>query len=352
MIAFLADVHIGTKLQKIDYLKSLDMFLDIIKKHPEDCHAIFVVGDLFDHILSIDESRFASMFLVNLVCNNCGRNGKTHVPVHFIHGTYSHDYEQYEIYLPILEKIDNVEIFYTKNICSGKLSNGMSVLYLPQLYGDVDYTEAFSNKYDIIVGHGGISSITKCPYKSSHDEMMLSVEQLGCISKICVFGHYHEFTDFGNNVFYAGSMLRSRYGEDVAKQFVVCNDNFEIETYINPYAIEYKTMKINNPDELRDIISTDIKTPHRFIINTTNDDLQTYHAIMSMNKNNHNLKYRITTIKDDNVVENTVETDNPSTALNVNIGPIPSLISYISERYELDTSKEIHEYEEKINRNN
>ena len=352
LTAYLADIHLGTKLSQIDYLKSLDMFLDMIKKHTEPCHCIFVLGDLFDHRLSIDESKFASLFLLNLVCNNCGRNGKTHVPVHFIHGTYTHDYEQYEIYLNILSKIDNVEVFYTKTACSGKLSNGMSVLYLPQEYGEIDYTKAFDNTYDIIVGHGPMSSTIKQPCRSTQYEIMHSAEQLGSISKLCVFGHYHEYTEFGSNVFYAGSMLRWKYNEDTPKQFFLCDDNFNVTTTLNPYALEYKTIEIKEPEELRDIISRGITTPHRFIIKTNNENVETYHAIMNTNKKNPNIKYKISSEENDDntLTTQTIEMPTESNSDTLVLGPIPSLISYISEKYNIDTSKEIHEYDEKISK--
>lgn len=351
MYAFLADIHLGTKLSQMDYLKSLDKFLGILKEHKEECHCIFVCGDLFDHRLSIEEARFASIFLLNLVCNNCGRNGRTNVPVHFIHGTYTHDYEQYEIYMPILSKLDNVEVFYTKETCIGKLHNGSRVLYLPQIYGDFDYGPYMNEKYDIIVGHGPLSSLTKNPCKSTGYEIMHSAESLGNISKICVFGHYHGYTDFGKNVFYAGPLLRWRYGEDEPRKFFICNDNFDVELFDNPFAIEYKTIEIDNPETLRDIISEGITTPHRFIIKTTNEDLQTYHAIMSTNKKNQNLRFNIISerkVDDNNETNDVVNTDNDESLKS--IGPIPSLISYISDKYNVDTSKEIQEYEDKINR--
>ena len=103
MIAFIADIHLGTKLPQMDYLKSLDKFLSLIKEHEEPCHAIIVLGDLFDHRLSIDEAKFASLFMLNLVCNNCGRNVLMNVRVKFIHGSFTHDYDQYEIVLSILD---------------------------------------------------------------------------------------------------------------------------------------------------------------------------------------------------------------------------------------------------------
>lgn len=354
MYAFLADIHLGTKLSQIDYLKSLDKFLDIIKKHKEECHCIFVCGDLFDHKLSIDEARFASLFLLNLVCNNCGRNGRTHVPVHFVHGTYTHDYEQYEIYIPMLSKIDNVEIFYTKETCIGKLHNGKRVLYLPQIYGDFDYEpylDIDKEHYDIIVGHGPLSSKTKEPCKSTQYEIMHSSDKLGSISNICVFGHYHGYTDFGNNVYYAGPLLRWRYGEDEPRKFFICNDNFEVELFDNPFALEYKTIEIDNPEELREIISNNITTPHRFVIKTNNDDLKTYHAIMNTNKKNPNLKYQIISEEKNNVTDDNIKPLEVVSSDNTNsLGPIESLISYISDKYDIDTSKEIHEYDEKISK--
>lgn len=348
--AFLADTHIGTKLPSIDYLKSLDRFLEIIKTHKEECHCIFVCGDLFEHRLTVEEARFASLFLVNLVCNFCGRNGRTHVPVHFVHGTYSHDYEQYGIYLPMLEKIDNTEVFYTKETCSGTLKNGVSVLYLPQIYNDFDYTHFFNKKYDIIVGHGPISSTTKNPCKSTHDEVIHSTEQLGSISNICVFGHYHGYTDFGDNVYYAGPWLRWRYNEDEPRKFFICTDDFKVETFDNLFALEYKTITIENPEQLRDVISRGIETPHRFIITPNNDNIETYHAIMNTNKKNTNIKFKIVPEEKPTESIDVVKLDVDETVSTVSLGPIPSLISYISEKYNIDTTDEINMYNEKINK--
>lgn len=352
MLAFIGDIHLGTKLPQVDYLKSLDKFLGLIKQHKEKCHAIFVCGDVFDKRLSIEDTRFAGIFLLNLVCNNCGRDGKTHVPVKFIHGTFSHDYEQYKIFIPMLEKIDNVDIFYTQETCIGELTNGARVLYLPQLYRNFDYTEYFKQKYDVIVGHGPLSSHVKNPCPSANYEIAHSAEQLGDISKICVFGHYHNYTEFGDNVYYVGPWLRWRYGEDEPRRFFFCNDNFEVETHLNPFALEYKTIEIDNPDQLREIISTNITTPHRFMIHTDKEDLETYHAIMNTNKKNTNLKFQVFT----NEVAQHKMDDKPNIESKVISSngmeePIESLIAYISEKYNIDASKEIHEYDEKINKN-
>lgn len=356
LIAFIADIHLGTKLPQMDYLKSLDKFLSLIKEHEEECVAIMVLGDLFDHRLSIDEAKFASVFMLNLVCNNCGRNGHKHVPVKFIHGTYTHDYDQYEIFLPILDKIPNTDIFYTKEACVGTLTNGMKVLYLPQEYDiNKDYSDIFNNQYDIIVGHGPISSETKQPCRSSQYEVMHSVEQLGSISKLCVFGHYHGYTDFGNNIFYAGSMLRWKYGEDEPKVFFMCNDNLEVETVPNEFALQYETIDINSPEELRNELSKDINNPHRFEIHCNDDtELTEYHSIMNTYKKNQFLKYRVTStpnvIDDADIVNVNDEDVVKEMGITPIVEPIPALVSYIKDKYSIDVTDEIKDYETKINR--
>lgn len=347
--AFIGDLHLGVKLPQIDYLKSLNKFFDIIKGHKEECKCIFVIGDLFDHKLTIDEAKFAAMFMVNLVCNNCGRT-RQHVPVHFIHGTFSHDNEQYEIFLPMLEKLPNTEIYYTKTASSGILSDGSRVLYLPQEYGSIDYTQAFSESYDIIVGHGPVSSETKAPCKSTQYEILHSAEQLGSISKICVFGHYHGYTDFGNNVFYTGPWLRWKYGEDEPRVFFICNDRFEPETFPNEFALEFETVHVYSAEELRTEISKEINNPHRFIIHCNNvSELFEYHAIMNAYKKNQFLKYQM--VKDANYEESPYELKPvDDTTPTVVVEPVPALIEFVKEKYNIDVTEEVSEYESKINR--
>lgn len=352
MYAFIGDLHLGTKVPGEDYLKSLNKFFELIKKHKEECHCIFICGDLFDHRLNVDEASFAATFMAALVYNNCGRNGRQHVPVHFIHGTYSHDNEQYDIYMPLLCKLQNVEIFYTKTACSKKLENGAKVLYLPQEYGNIDYSKAFSNEYDIIVGHGPVASQTNHVCETAQYEILHSAEELGDISKICVFGHYHGYTDFGNNVYYTGPWLRWKYGEDTPRVFFFCNDKFEIETVPNDIATEYNTIEITSVDELRKHLSHEITNPHRFVIKCNQDELKDYHAIMNVNKNSF-VKYKIISIKNNDTIKiDTNDTDDMDDIFtHAKVEPIDGLISYIIDKYGIDASEKIKAYEIEINKN-
>ena len=63
------------------------------------------------------------------------------------------------IFIPIIERITGVRVRYIDKACTFKLENGKTVLALPQEYGDIDYIPFFRNKYDIIIGHGPMSSI-------------------------------------------------------------------------------------------------------------------------------------------------------------------------------------------------
>jgi DNA repair exonuclease SbcCD nuclease subunit len=356
MILFLADVHLGVKLPNEDFYNSLIVSLETFKKqaiiHNETCELIVVCGDLFDHALNVYEMTFASSFILKLYYNGCGVNG-THVPVHIIEGTYSHDRNQFNIFANFTNKSDAYDerILYFKNWIRITLPSGKRLLYLPQEYGDVDYTEAFNETYDLICGHGPMSSQTKNVVTSHGTEIMHSVETLSSISKLCVFGHYHEYTDFGNGVYYAGSMLRFRYGEDETKYIVMCDDNFNLIKVKNPVAKEFKTIEIHNPEELRDALSNDITTPHRFVINPTDiPDLMTYHAIMDIAKQNENVKFKVTPLE--NITDVTLPTvddettDQPSTVTE----PIVGLIDFINQKYKVDLSEEIHSYESKIKR--
>lgn len=347
MYAFLQDIHIGAKYSNESLFKSLNTFFGLIKDHKEKCDCIFVCGDLFEHKLSVEESKTAALFLANLACNGCGRDGFENVPVHFIHGTYSHDREQYEMFLPLLEKIPNVDVVYINEVCSGVLRNGATVLYLPQVYdNNINYDELLSHKYDIIVGHGPISSSTKNPCQAKDTEIVLPVEKLGEASNICVFGHYHGYTDFGNNVYYGGPWLRWKYGEDEPRKFVFCTSDYKIETFPNQYALEYKTINIDNVEQLREYISQNISTPHRFTISIDDNNIDEYYAIMNINKNNPNISYKVSYIKQEEQENDTLKSEYSVSSIEE---PIPVLISYIQDKYGIDTTEELHEYESRIN---
>lgn len=346
MFAFMSDIHLGVKLSNEDYMNSLEYFLNIIKNHSEECHAIFVCGDLFDKRLTIEEARFASLFITKLCRNQC-KPDNSNVPVYFIHGTYSHDLNQYEIYLPMLNAMNDVSVYYTKTV-EEVFFNGKNILCIPHENGDIDYSNYLSKKYDLIVGHGVIASNTSNPCKTNSG-IIHSAEQLGKISKLCVFGHYHGYTDFGNNVYYTGPWLRWKYGEDEDRVFFFCDDNMKVFIVPNPYAKEFKTITIHNPEELREYVNTEITSPYRFIIESDSNDITTYKSIIMNTSNNSNIKYQLTEKEDDTDIQLSVDEANEITNTESSL-PIPALAEYIKEKYNIDASEKLTEYENQINK--
>lgn len=347
MYAFLADVHLGVKLPDEDFLKSLNMFYGLIKEHKEPCKGIFVLGDLFDHKLNVEEARTASLFIANLVCNGVGFDD-TNAPVYFIHGTYSHDLDQYKIFMPLIDKIPNIRYQYFDHVCAIKGYFNEKILIIPHESGNIDYTPYLEDTYDMILGHGILANDLLNPCKANNG-IIHSATKLGEKSWLCVFGHYHGLTKFGNNVWYAGPWLRWKYGEDEERVFFFCDDNFKVFTRKNPFALEYKTIEIHDPEELREIISQNIETPHRFKIEANQNDIDIYRGIILASKQNQNIKFQLSEVVtdeeeiDDKSVDVVEHTDNASR-------PIPSLIDYIKEKYDKDASEKLIEYESIINK--
>ena len=120
----------------------------------------------------------------------------------------------------------------------------------------------------------------------------------------------------------------------------------EAETYPNDVALEFETMDIYSPEQLRSEVSKEIKNPHRFIIHCKPEDLNDYHAIMNIYKRNQYIKYQIVSEhRDDTDVKKLLEQNTQQT-----VEVIPALIEYVKDRYKEDVSEEVHEYESRINR--
>jgi hypothetical protein len=343
MYGFIGDLHLGVKLPRQDFVNSLKDFLTHIRNSKEECHAIFVCGDLFDHRLSIDDAKFAAQFVSALVYNHAGKN-QQNIPVYFVAGTYSHDLDQYPIYLSMIDESVRANVFYIDRAGSLTVFGDKKVLFLPQEY-DVDYTKLFEDTYDIIVGHGPIVSNTKNPCKTKKYETVHSAELLGKISKLCVFGHYHGYTDFENGVYYTGPWLRWKYGEDEPRVFFFCDDNLKVFTEPNLHAMEYVTIEVRDTEHLRECLSQTITSPHRFIINSLPSDMETYRGIINSTKSPL-IRFQLEEIEDEDDLHLTV--DEVVDAQAEAVQPIPKLIAYIKDKSGLDTEEQIRKYETQI----
>jgi hypothetical protein len=143
--------------------------------------------------------------------------------------------------------------------------------------------------------------------------------------------------------------LRWKYGEDIDRVFFICNDNFEVKTFPNDIALKYETFEVYSPDELRTMVSKEIKNPQRFIIHCKSDELSEYHGIMNAYKKNEYLKYRILS-EDDDVEDMALPDSHDEYTEKATTEPIPELINYIRDNYNEDVDKEVKDYESRINK--
>jgi hypothetical protein len=70
-----------------------------------------------------------------------------------------------------------------------------------------------------------------------------------------------------------------------------------------------------------------------------------------MSKKNKNISFQIVNTKEENddlIDTSLIRNDDESSNINAIEEPIDSLINYISNKYNIDAEKEIHEYESKI----
>ena len=69
---------------------------------------------------------------------------------------------------------------------------------------------------------------------------------------------------------------------------------------------------------------------------------------MMINKKNTNITYQINQSIDES--DAVIKPDQSLPTIDNSIGPLESLVSYISSKYNVDTSKEIQEYNDRINK--
>jgi hypothetical protein len=94
------------------------------------------------------------------------------------------------------------------------------------------------------------------------------------------------------------------------------------------------------------MVSMDIKNPHRFIIHCKSEELPDYHAIMNAYKKNQYLKYQIIS-EDDDVEDMSLPEEHAAKPM---VEPIPALIEYVKDKYNVDVTDEVKDYEGKINK--
>jgi len=241
-LRFIADIHYKEKT--LEYLKTpMDEFIADLKKNKP---LITVIGgDYFDKRLGAEEEAYKTAI------DNIVKMSEHTKHLIFIKGTYSHDYDTLEI-INTLQKLKS-NIYYYPTLKEVELE-GLKILIVPEEYPvspENYYKEAFSKKYDLVLGHGDIQGAM---LHSGINNTMLkgfrfNLKELSEMAKFVLFGHIHKHQYLKDNVVYPGSLARYKQGEEEDKGYLSLDlDNFILE-FKKVNAVIFKSIIIKTDEE-------------------------------------------------------------------------------------------------------
>lgn len=254
-ILLIADLHIGS-IKDIPYFYNVTT--DIIEKEVifTKTDLVLFLGDYFDKLFKVNEEYVSlAINIMSYLIRACKRSN---TKIRMIYGTESHEMNQYKLFNYHITSSD-VDIKIIDTVTEENI-NGSNILYIPEEYIDNkhkyynDYL--YSNKhYDYIFGHGiiedGMPSIISYSSNKSDEKQVPRFKsgELSAVSDITVFGHYHVYTDMGNNVYYLGSLFRNSFGEEDPKGYGIIEDK-EFKFIENKEAYVFKTYEFDSNSEI------------------------------------------------------------------------------------------------------
>ena len=273
IFAMIADIHIGKKRVSPEALKKqLKEFHIKPLKKMKYVDGIFVLGDVLDCILSLN-SEYSEVFHW-LIDQWYSIARKRDCPCIIIKGTKSHDNDQLNNVKHYQYNDDGVDFRIYENIEVIELYKKYKILILPDIKvrQNSDIEKYFNQTYDMILGHGTISTMQFFIQESENMPTKTYVYDLKTLMNICrgpiVFGHIHPFTNYKNKFYYAGSFDKLERGSEGDNGFLICGisdhdtSKYRIEQYVNESAASYidiqldkDTIKDNSIDDLLEYIA-------------------------------------------------------------------------------------------------
>lgn len=228
----IADLHFGAFnpedqfniLYNEFYLKIKDLRYDIIS----------INGDIFDHkFMANSDAIMYALKLVDILVNDAASKNASMV---ILYGTESHDAGQLKLFYPYLERTD-IDLHIVENLQFLYLK-GKKVLCIPEKYGlpeEVYNSFLFGQGlYDGVYMHGtykgSIYGANTPTLNSSHAPIFDMSHFIYCKGPI-IAGHVHVPGCFDSHMYYCGSPLRYRFGEEQEKGFIILNHNVTTAQY-------------------------------------------------------------------------------------------------------------------------
>lgn len=250
-IVSIADIHFGVLDPKYMYETLTEQFTK--RLYGINFDILAVCGDIFDSkFMSNNPIVSYALLFINDLVNLCANKNASLV---LLAGTMSHDNGQLSLFYHHMQNkmadVRIVEDIKFENI------KGARVLCIPEKYGlpEEEYKKVLfeSGGYDLCLLHGTLKNSFKgseiATLSSNHAPVFGLESFINCGGPI-LCGHYHIAGCYQEYMYYNGSPLRFRFGEEQTKGFMItlyntitrqhCTNLVPIDSYI------YTTINIDH----------------------------------------------------------------------------------------------------------
>lgn len=248
----IADIHFGNRSTKIEdhYNIMVEQFLRPISTIHFDL--LSINGDLFDHkvMAGSDVVMYATMFIDQCI-KLCRERGATMV---IMLGTKEHDADQLKLFYHYLTD-PTIDLRIVEK-AKFEMIKGHRFLYMPEEYSmGGEYYEKLlyhSGWWDTTCAHATFAGSV---YGASVQDMdsiraVFTPEQFAYCKGPIICGHVHKPQCIGGYVYYSGSPIRYKFGEEESKGFLICLHNYRTrEFYMHFQEIEsfrYDTINLDH----------------------------------------------------------------------------------------------------------
>ena len=228
----IADIHFGVIDPKVQYEILKEQFLYKISQIHFDI--LSINGDLFDHKFQAnsDSILYAELFVGDCVAL-CKQRNATLV---IIHGTSSHDSNQLKLFYHYLAD-PTIDIRIVENTKFEDIK-GKRILCIPEEYNKgANYYNHFlyySGTYDGVYMHGtlkgSIFGANEVDLKTKKNPVFDINCFCNCTGPI-ISGHVHVPGCFEGHMYYTGSPIRWKFGEEQEKGFIILLHDLDSRQY-------------------------------------------------------------------------------------------------------------------------
>lgn len=246
VVANIADIHIDALDPKTQYAILKEQIVDELNKLPI-LDVIGLLGDFFDkRVMSdSDATLYGQMLMADIRQTAMIKNAS----VVILMGTKQHDADQLRLFYHYLDDPEfDIRIVETLKF---EYIKGAKILCIPELYGIEEsvYQDflSYSGGYDMCFLHGTVKGAI---YGDNAGlSRLFTIEDFkNCLGPIFA-GHVHTAGCFNSDIYYCGSPLRWKFGEEQEKGFMICLYNMDTRKYftklIQVYSFRYDTINID-----------------------------------------------------------------------------------------------------------